>query len=71
MIPYTPTPRLFTNATPRAEWVRADDRCISQLGMQGTVLKVLDNGSPPTAKVRWDNGAVGRTTITLLRKLDR
>ena len=35
--------------------------------MRGLVLKILATGSIPVAKVRWENGSVGRHSVTQLR----
>jgi hypothetical protein len=56
--------------TPKAQWVREGDRCISATGWLGTVLKVIPTRSLPMAKVRWDrNGHEGRVTITTIRRV--
>jgi hypothetical protein len=57
--------------TPRAEWVREGDRCISAAGWTGLVLRVVKTHSLPYARVRWDqNGVVSCPTITTIRKAD-
>lgn len=57
------------NPTPKAEWVKAGDRCASPAGMKGEVLRVKDTGSVPYAVVKWENGHTGRMTITLLVRI--
>ena len=57
--------------TPRGQWVKVGDRCVSPEGWVGKVLRVI--GDPPripTAKVQWEqNGHVGYVTITNLKRL--
>jgi len=60
--------RVFSNPTPRGEWVHEGDECISQMGMRGKVLRVRELRSHTQATVQWENGYVGRVTITNLRK---
>lgn len=56
--------------TPRAEWVKVGDRCMSPTGATGTVLRIINSGSLPQARVLWDvTRHSGRVTITLLVRL--
>ena len=59
----------MSGPTPRAEWVTVGDRCISQAGMTGVVLKVIPIRSLVDVRVRWENGHVGRVRITAVRKI--
>lgn len=60
--------RMHSHPTPRKEWVKAGDECESPTGARGKVLRVLAFLSGPLAQVQWENGHVGRVTITQLRK---
>lgn len=64
--------RYPTTPPPRAEWVRAGDRCVQPLsGWRGTVVRVIETASLPYARVRWDhNGHTGPVTITTIRRYE-
>jgi len=60
---------LDVSPTPKSEWVKEGERCISPAGWTGEVLKVVKTTSLPYVVVRWDkNKQVGRTSITNVRK---
>lgn len=60
--------------TPKNEWVKEGDRCISiwndtSGGVLGTVLSINNTFSIPYVVVKWDGGFEGKHTITILRKV--
>ncbi len=63
--------------TPRAEWVREGDTCVSGVvagmphQMFGKVLWIDYKLSIPQARVLWDSGSTGTHIITTLRKAQR
>ena len=58
--------------TPRREWVKPGERCVSPAGWLGTVERVRADLNPPIARVRWDRtGSVGRHLITTLTRTYR
>lgn len=62
--------------TPKAQWVKTGDRCLSPSGAVGTVLAVRKMRSGTQAKVQWDRVdhlphwplSIAWHTITLLTK---
>lgn len=57
--------------TPKSEWVKAGDFCVSAGGMKGRVIKVIDRASLPDARVLWTNKHEGLIRITLVRRLEK
>ncbi len=60
------------NATPKAEWVIAGDtvRVINGM-MTGKVDRIIPTDPLPYCLVRWENGSIGRHSITQLIRNDR
>ena len=59
-------------ATKKQDWVRQGDDCaVRQTGAKGEVLRVVQTGSVPYAVVKFDNGPVGRVTITGLVRISK